>query len=86
MNGPPRARNGSEVLLSLLQRTRGTLALLQWRIGAFFLGAVLGLAGVFFDISWLVTAALVVLLGGVVLRILAARESVSSEQEPRSER
>lgn len=86
MDGPPRVRNDSEVFLSLWQRTRGTFALLQWRIGAFFLGAGLGLAGIFFDIFWLVTAALVVLLGGVVLRILAARESVSSEQEPRSER
>ena len=86
MNGPPRARKGSEVLLSLWQRTRGDVALLQWRIGAFFLGAVLGLWGIFLDISWLVTASLVVLLGGVVLRMLAARDSASSEQEPRPER
>jgi hypothetical protein len=84
--GPPRSTNGSEVFLSLWQRTRGNLARLPWRIGAFFLGAVLGLGGIFLDISWLVTAALIVLLGGVVLRMLAARDSVSSEQEPRPER
>jgi hypothetical protein len=74
------------VLLSLWQRTRGNVALLQWRIGAFFLGAVLGLGGIFLDMSWLVTSALVVLLGGVVLRMLAARDSASSEQQPTRER
>jgi hypothetical protein len=62
------------VLLSLWQRTIGNVVRLQWRIGAFFLGAVLGLTGIFLDISWLVMAALVVLLGGVVLRMLAARD------------
>ena len=86
MNGPPRARNGSEVLLSLWQRTRGGVALLEWRIGAFFIGAVLGLGGIFLDSAWLVTAALVVLLAGVVLRMLAARDSASSEREPTPER
>ena len=74
------------MLLSLWQRTIGNVILLQWRIGAFFLGAVLGLGGIFLDISWLVTVALVVLLGGVVLRMLAARDSASSEQEPTPDR
>ena len=74
------------MLLSLWQRTIGNVILLQWRIGAFFLGAVLGLGGIFLDISWLVTVALVVLLGGVVLRMLAARDSGSSEQEPTPDR
>jgi hypothetical protein len=74
------------VLLSQWQRIRGNVGLLQWRIGAFFLGAVLGLGGIFLDMSWLVTVALVVLLGGVVLRMLAARDSASSEQEPMRER
>jgi hypothetical protein len=74
------------VLVSLWQRTIGNVVLLEWRIWAFFLGAVLGLGGIFLDISWLVTAALVVLLGGVVLRMLAARDSASSEQEPTPDR
>ena len=69
------------MLLSLFHRTRGT-ALLDWRIGAFFLGAVLGLAGIFLNISWLVSAALIVLLGGVALRRLADPDSESEEQEP----
>ena len=70
------------MILSLFHRTRGNMALLEWRIGAFFLGAILGLAGVFLDASWLVTTALIVLLGGVVLRGLAARDPGSAEQEP----
>jgi hypothetical protein len=71
------------VLLSLFHRTRGNTALLEWRIGLFFLGVLLGLAGVFLDASWLVTTALIVLLGGVALRGLVGRNSGSEEQEPR---
>ena len=63
-------------------RTAGGTALLEWRIGVFFAGAVLGLAGLFLEISWLVTAALVVLLGGFVLRALLVRDSSSQEREP----
>ena len=70
------------MLLSLFHRTRGSTALLDWRIGAFFLGAVLGLAGIFLNISWLVSAALIVLLGGVALRRWAGPDSESEEQEP----
>ncbi len=58
--------------------------LLTWRIRAFFLGAVLGLAGIFLNIPWLVTAALVVLLVGMVLRRALARHPGSGEQEPRT--
>ncbi len=64
------------------RRTAGRTALLEWRIGAFFAGAVLGLAGIFLEISWLVTAALFVLLGGFALRALPARDSGSQEREP----
>ncbi len=70
------------MLLSLFHRTRGNTALLEWRIAVFFLGAILGLAGILLNISWLVTTALIVLLGGVALRGLAARDSGSGEQEP----
>lgn len=72
------------MLLSLFRRMRGNTARLEWRVGVFFLGAILGLAGIFLDASWLVTTALIVLLGGVVLRRLAARDAGSEEQEPRT--
>jgi len=63
-------------------RTAGRTALLEWRIRAFFAAAVLGLAGIFLEIFWLVTAALVVLLGGFALRALLVRDSGSQEREP----
>ena len=75
MNGPRRERGEFEV--------RGA-AFLELRIGAFFLGAVLGLAGIFLDRSWLVTAALVVLLVGVTLRVRRGRDPPEVDQEPRT--
>ena len=70
------------MLVSLFHRTRRGTALLEWRIGAFFLSAVLGLAGIFLDTSWLVTAALIVLMGGLALRAFMARDAGSEEQKP----
>ena len=72
------------MLLSMFHPTRGGATFLRWRIRAFFLGAGLGLAGVFLNIPWLVTAALVVLLVGVALRMAPARDPGSGEQEPRT--
>jgi len=43
----------------------------------FFLGAALGLAGIFMDLSWLVVAGMVVLLVGVLLRALPEGDSDS---------
>ena len=48
----------------------------------FFLGATLGLAGIFMDLSWLVVAGMVVLLVGVLLRALPEGDSDSGESEP----
>jgi len=45
----------------------------------FFLGAALGLAGIFMDLSWLVAAGTVVLVVGVVLRALPEGNSDSRE-------
>jgi hypothetical protein len=42
--------------------------MLKWRVAAFLLGAVFGLAGIFLDASWLVTVAVIVLLIGAALR------------------
>ena len=60
----------------------GRAAPLSWRIWVFFVGAALGLAGIFMDVSWLVTVALIVLLGGVVRRNSRARDSGPGGQEP----
>ena len=57
-------------------------ARLEWRISAFFLGAVLGLAGIYLDVSWLLTAALIVLFAGVVLRRWPAQDAESEDEGP----
>jgi len=49
----------------------------------FFLGAALGLAGIFMDLSWLVAAGTVVLVVGVVLRAFC-RKAIPT-QESRSQ-
>ena len=72
------------MLLSMFHPTRGGATSLTWRIRAFFLGAALGLAGIFLNLPWLVTAGLVVLLVGVALRRVRARDPGSEEQEPRT--
>ena len=46
------------------------------------LAAALGLAGISLEISWLVTTALIVLMGVFALRALAARTSGSDGNEP----
>ena len=70
------------MLLSLFHGTGGSGAFLEWRIGVFSLSAALGLAGIFLDVAWLVMAALIVLIGGLALRALMARDAGSAEQEP----
>ena len=70
------------MLLSLFYRMKGSGALLKLRIGAFLLGAVLGLLGIYLNISWLLTTAMIVLLVGILLRGLTARDSGSAKQEP----
>ena len=72
------------MLFSMFRAPKGRAAYLGWRIWAFFVGAVLGLLGIFLDTSWLVTAALIVLLAGVALRVPPARDPGSGEQEPRT--
>ena len=94
MTGSPPVPSGFDVLFALFYRTRGQTtgktpgrtagrtALLEWRVGAFFAGAVLGLGGIFLEIAWLVIAALFVLLGGFALRASPVRDSGSQEREP----
>jgi hypothetical protein len=72
------------MLFPIFRSRKAGAALLEWRIAAFFLGAILGLAGIFLNISWLVTVALVVLLLGVAFRKARAEDSGSQEEEPRT--
>ena len=65
---------------AVLRLTGVRAEFLRWRIGAFLLGAILGLTGIFLDLSWLVTVALVVLLGGVLLRRIPSNDTW--EEEP----
>lgn len=60
---------------AVVRSTRVRAEFLRWRIGAFLLGAILGLTGIFLDLSWLVTVALVVLLGGVLLRMIPSNDT-----------
>jgi hypothetical protein len=43
---------------------------LEWRVGIFVVAAVLGLAGMYLDESWLTGAAILLLVAGVLLRFV----------------
>ena len=58
---------------------------LAWKIRAFFLGGFLGIAGIYLEISWLLTGALIVLLGGMLLRFLPAPDMDLEEHDPEPE-
>lgn len=57
---------------------------LEWKVGTFAVGAVLGLAGIALDERWLVWAALAVLAAGFVLAALS-RLSGRAPDEPDEE-
>lgn len=55
---------------------QGSSAHLPWRVRLFWIGAVLAMVGIYLERSWLVWAAIVVLLAGISLRFVpASRES-----------
>ena len=60
----------------------GVARFLEWRIRFFGVGAVLGLAGIFFDEAWLVMAALAVLFAGVVLQLVPDGDAIQEEEGP----
>ncbi len=60
---------------------RPTARFLEWRIRFFGAGAILSLAGIYLEMSWLVTAALVVLLAGVALKFVPDRDAAGEEEE-----
>lgn len=68
----------------MLRLTGVRTEFLRWKIGAFLLGAILGLTAIFLDLSWLVTVALVVLIGGVLLRRIPSNDTWEEEPPDRS--
>ena len=69
------------MILSPRRTRQGKASFLTRRIRLFAAGAVLGLAGIFLGAAWLVTAALVVLLAGVVVRYTPDRDPVEEEED-----
>jgi hypothetical protein len=66
------------------RRPRGPDPFLQHKTLIFAFGAGCALAGMLFDADWLVTAGIVVLAAGVVLRLVGERRRAreEAEQEP----
>ncbi|MGD8320505.1 MAG: hypothetical protein PVJ02_08625 [Gemmatimonadota bacterium] len=58
-----------------LDRTRRAGRFLEWKVGLFSVGAVLGLAGMFLQEAWMVLAAIGVLLSAMLLRFLPSPRS-----------
>lgn len=54
---------------------------LLWRIRLFGVGGVLGLGGIFLEMSWLVTSAVVVLMAGLGIRFLPGMGPVDEEDD-----
>lgn len=55
-----------------LDRTRRAGRFLEWKVRLFTVGAVLALAGMFLEETWLVRVAMGVLAAGLLLRFLPA--------------
>lgn len=51
-----------------LDRSRAAGPLLEWKVGIFLVAAGLGLGGMYLEERWLTGGAILVLLGGVLLR------------------
>lgn len=54
----------------LTRSRKRSLKYLEWRVRLFGAGALLALVGLAVQLSWLIYAAIVVLIGGVALRFL----------------
>jgi uncharacterized membrane protein YczE len=68
----------------LLDRGRRRTRHLVWKIRVFSVAAVVALVGMYLNNPWVTGTALVMLLGGMLLRFLPEREELtdSSESEP----
>jgi hypothetical protein len=57
---------------------------LDWKVKLFFVGAALALAGIAVNSTWLIGAAVVVLLGGAGLRFLPGKKDDAGEKDDAS--
>ncbi len=64
-----------------LHRNRQAGRHLEWKVRIFTVGAVLALAGMYFDRSWMVLAAIVVLGAGMALRAMDARRRAAQYED-----
>lgn len=60
------------------RRRRAPDRYLAWKVRAFWLGAALGVLGMWLESGWLLAPAAVVLLAGILLRFLPAHASSPS--------
>lgn len=67
------------VLVLIDRRRRRDSHHLEWRIRLFSIGAAMGLGGIWFESSWLVLAAITVLVSGFGLRFLPKDEEPDRE-------
>lgn len=66
----------------LLDRSRRSDRYLEWKVRAFSVGAVLGLAGIYFNDRWMTGVAIGVLALGMLMRLLPdARAGEADELE-----
>ncbi len=63
------------------RRPRPAVRFLEWRIRFFAAGAILSFAGIYLEVSWLVTAGLVALIAGFALRFVPDRNAAHEEEE-----
>jgi hypothetical protein len=65
----------------LLDRNRTAGRYLEWKVRLFVVAAVVGLAGIATDSRWATGAAIVILMGGLLLRFLSDPESRGVDEE-----
>jgi len=64
-----------------LDRSRRAGRFLAWKVRIFSAGAALALAGIYLDDRWLTGGAIVILLGGVLLRFLPGGRETDGDDE-----
>ncbi len=62
------------------QHRRGDDRWLEWKVRLFSVAAVLGLAGIYFAERWMTGAAILVLAGGIFLRLIPGGDQVDDPQ------